>query len=69
MKKLLLMLTVAGMATIGCSTNQKNDAADADSNRIDTSLTNQALENGNDGAMPDTNGMGSDTTKIDTSKN
>lgn len=69
MKKALLLLSFAGMVTLGCSTNQKSDAADADSNRIDTSMSNQSSENMNNGAMPDTAGMGTDTSSMDTTKN
>ena len=66
MKNSLFILAVAGMLTLGCSSNQKNDAADADSNSIDTTMTDQSTENMNNGAMGDTTGMGSDTTSTDT---
>ncbi|RZK26481.1 MAG: entericidin [Flavobacterium sp.] len=66
MKNSLFILAVAGMLTLGCSSNQKNDAADADSNSIDTTMTDQSTENMNNGAMGDTTGMGSDTTRTDT---
>ncbi|MES2446685.1 MAG: hypothetical protein V4546_05850 [Bacteroidota bacterium] len=69
MKNILIILAFAGMVTLGCSTNQKNDAADADSNRIDTSMTNQSSENMNNGAVGDTTGMNNDTTSMDTSNN
>ncbi|TKB97103.1 hypothetical protein [Pedobacter cryotolerans] len=69
MKNILIILAFAGMVTLGCNTNQKNDAADADSNRIDTSMTNQSSENMNNGAMGDTTGMSNDTTNMDTSNN
>ena len=69
MKNILIILAFASMVTLGCSTNQKNDAADADSNRIDTSMTDQSSENMNNGAMGDTTGIINDTTSMDTSNN
>lgn len=69
MKNLLFILAFAGMVTIGCSTNQKNDAADADSNRIDTSMNGSSSGNMNDDVMPDTASMSNDTTSTDTTGN
>lgn len=69
MKKSLMILAFAGMVTLGCNSNQKSDAADADSNSIDTTMSNQSSEGVNDGAMTDTTGMGTDTSSMDTSIN